>query len=142
VLVTVDPDLAPPRPQPYYNEVSAGHWEAAQQRRLAIQQCADCRTFMHYPSALCINCQSDDLGFTEVSGRGTVYSFAIVRHNFHPAFVPPYVIALIDLDDAPGVRMYTNILEVDPEDVRIDMPVTATFEDIGDGTLIPQFKPA
>jgi uncharacterized OB-fold protein len=140
--VDIDPDLVPPRPHPYFNEVSAGHWEAAQQRRLAIQQCAACGTFMHYPSALCINCQSADLGFTDVSGLGTVYSFAIVRHNFHPAFIPPYVIALIDLDDAPGVRMYTNILEVDYDDLHIGMAVKATFEDIGDGTLIPQFMPA
>jgi uncharacterized OB-fold protein len=140
--VSIDPDVVPPRPHPYFNEVSAGHWEAAQQRRLAIQQCGACGTFMHYPSALCINCQSEDLGFTEVSGRGTVYSFAIVRHNFHPAFPPPYVIALIDLDDAPGVRMYTNILEVDLDALHIDMPVKVTFEDLGDGTLIPQFMPA
>jgi uncharacterized OB-fold protein len=140
--VSTDPEVLPSRPHPYVNEVSAGHWEAAQRRTLAIQQCGDCGTFMHYPSALCIHCQSDNLGFTEVSGRGTVYSFAIVRHNFHPAFVPPYVIALIDLDDAPGVRMYTNILEADLDALYIGMPVKATFEDLGDGTLIPQFMPA
>ena len=135
-------DFSPPRPHPYPDEVTAGFWEAAQKRVLAIQQCGDCGTFIHYPSALCTNCQSENLGYSEVSGRGTVYSFAIVRHSFHPAFTPPYVIALIDLDDAPGVRMYTNIVDVDPEAVRIDMPVQVTFEDIGDGTLIPQFMPA
>lgn len=140
--MSIESEVRPARPHPYIDEISAGHWEAAQRRTLAIQQCGDCGTFMHYPSALCINCQSANLGFTEVSGRGTVYSFAIVRHNFHPAFVPPYVIALIDLDDAPGVRMYTNILEADLDALHIGMPVKATFEDLGDGTLIPQFMPA
>jgi uncharacterized OB-fold protein len=139
--MTVVDDRMPPRPQPYVNDVSAGFWEAAQERKLAIQQCRECGTFMHYPLGVCSSCQSEDLGFTEVSGRGTVYSYAIVRHSFHPAFTPPYVIALIDLDDVPGVRMYTNILGVEPEAVSIGMPVQATFEDIGDGMLIPQFTP-
>ena len=140
--MSIDSEVRPARPHPYIDEISAGHWEAAQRRRLAIQQCGGCGTFMHYPSALCINCQSANLGFTEVSGHGTVYSFANVRHDFHPAFVPPYVIALIDLDDAPGVRMYTNILEADLDALHIGMAVKATFEDLGDGTLIPQFMPA
>jgi uncharacterized OB-fold protein len=106
-----------------------------------IQQCLDCQSFIHYPMALCPSCQSSSLTYTQVSGRGTVYSFAIIHQNFHPAFDPPYVIALTDLDDAPGVRLYTNILDCDPDDVQIGMAVKATFEDIGDGTLIPQFTP-
>ncbi|MGX7678854.1 Zn-ribbon domain-containing OB-fold protein [Jatrophihabitans sp. DSM 45814] len=133
--------MIPPRPQPDVNEISQGYWDGAKQHKLVIQQCGDCSTFIHFPMALCPNCQSENLGFTEVSGRGTVYSFAIVHQNFHPAFTPPYVIALTDLDDAPGIRMYTNILDVKPEAVEIGMPVQATFEDIGEGTVLPQFKP-
>jgi uncharacterized OB-fold protein len=140
--VTTTSNVNPPRPHPYPDEVTAGYWAAVQKRTLAIQQCGDCGTFIHYPSALCTNCQSENLDYSTVSGRGIVYSFAIVRHSFHPAFTPPYVIALIDLDDAPGVRMYTNIVDVDPETVRIDMPVQVSFEDIGGGILIPQFIPA
>lgn len=142
MTTTNDPEASPPRPQPDVNEISQGFWEAARERKLKIQQCGDCHTFIHYPMALCPNCQSENLGYTEVSGRGTVYSFAVVHQQFHPAFTPPYVIALIDLDDAPNVRMYTNVVDCDPAAVEIGLAVRATFEDIGDGTLIPQFTPA
>ncbi|MCW2523796.1 MAG: hypothetical protein JWO63_2131, partial [Frankiales bacterium] len=80
--------------------------------------------------------------YTEVSGAGTLYSFAVIHQNFHPAFHTPYVIGLIDLADAPGVRLYTNVVDCDPEALSIGMTVQACFEDIGDGTLIPQFTPA
>jgi uncharacterized OB-fold protein len=137
-----DIEAIPARPHPNRDEISAGYWDGAQQRKLMIQQCGDCQTFIHFPMALCTNCQSENLGYTEVSGRGTLYSFAIVNQNFHPAFKPPYVIAVTDLDDAPGVRVYSNIVDCEPADVEIGMALQATFEDIGDGTLIPQFKPA
>jgi uncharacterized OB-fold protein len=132
----------PARPHPEYNEISRGYWDGAQQGRLTIQQCGDCGAFIHFPMALCPSCQSENLGYSEVSGAGTIYSFAVIHQNFHPAFQTPYVIGLIDLDDAPGVRLYTNIIDCEPDALSIGMSVQARFEDIGDGTLIPQFAPA
>ncbi len=77
-----------------------------------------------------------------MSGRGTVYSFTVVRQAFDPAFVNqlPFIVALIEPEEAPSVRVLTNIVDTDPADVRVGMPVEVTFENHGDWAL-PQFRP-
>jgi uncharacterized OB-fold protein len=88
----------------------------------------------------CTSCQSDELRFEEVSGHGTIYSYAIFVQSFMPSYEAPYTIALVDLDDCPGVRMMTNIVQTDPENLQIGMPVQVVFEARGDW-VIPQFTP-
>ena len=77
-----------------------------------------------------------------MSGRGSIYSFTVVRQAFDPAFASqlPFVIWLIELDDAPGMRMLTNVVETDPGDVLVGQAVEVVFEDHGDWAL-PQFRP-
>jgi uncharacterized OB-fold protein len=72
-----------------------------------------------------------------------VYSYAVADRAFHIGFADqlPYVVALVELDDQPGLRMLTNLVDVAREDVSVGMAVTVTFEDREDATL-PQFRPA
>jgi uncharacterized OB-fold protein len=71
-----------------------------------------------------------------------VYSFTIVRQNFSRSFrhLLPYVVALVDLDEGP--RLMTNLVNCDPDGVRIGMPVRVTFEKVSDDASIPLFEPA
>ncbi|RWE16587.1 MAG: hypothetical protein EOS41_32075, partial [Mesorhizobium sp.] len=95
-----------PVPVPDQNDrLSAPFWKAANSRRLALQRCDNCREFHHPPVGLCPHCLSAKLSFTEVSGRGQVYSWAIVRNQRIAAFEDkvPYIVATIELNDAPGV---------------------------------------
>jgi uncharacterized OB-fold protein len=79
---------------------------------------------------------------TEMSGKGSLYSFATVDRLFHAGFAAdlPYVVGLVELDEQAGVRMLTNIVEAASADLRVGMAVEVTFED-RDAVTLPQFRP-
>lgn len=131
------------KPVPVPDELSSFYWEAAHDGRLAVQRCADCSRWLHPPTFACPNCRSVDLRATDVTGRGTVYSFTVARQAFDPAYMDelPYVVALVALDEDPHLRILTNIVDVAPEDVEVGMAVEVTFERRGD-TSLPVFRPA
>lgn len=133
-------------PMPDQNDrLSAPFWKAANNGRLAIQRCDSCREFHHPPVGLCPHCLSEKLSFTEVSGKGRVYSWAVVWQARISAFEGkvPYVVASIDLDDAPGVLfMLSNMPGTAADQMRHDMPVNVIFQEIADGVFIPQFESA
>jgi uncharacterized OB-fold protein len=56
-------------------------------------------------------------------------------------FEAPYVVALVDLDDHPEVRMLTNILDADPGDLEVGAALEVVFEPRGEWS-VPQFRPA
>jgi uncharacterized protein len=76
-----------------------------------------------------------------VSGRGTVYSFTIIRQVLHASFAPdvPYVYAIVELEE--GVRMIANVVGVASEQVRVGMPVKVVFTDVTPAVSIPRFEP-
>jgi uncharacterized OB-fold protein len=83
-----------------------------------------------------------------VSGRATVAAFTVNRQNWIPGFEPPYVVAIVELDDEPDVRLITNVVGVAVEDVKVGMAVEVFFEDwtpmSGDEdsrVWIPLFRP-
>ena len=76
-----------------------------------------------------------------VSGRGTVFTFTINHQQYHPDVAPPYVIAVVELDEQPDLRLPTNIVDGDPDDVRIGAAVQVRFEQ-HDDVFVPVFAPA
>ena len=129
-----------PLPSPVSNGDSKAYWAAARDRQLVIRKCNACGQMHFLPRHLCPACWSDDLAWVPAKGSGRVHSFTIIRRASAPAFADkvPYVVALIELDEGP--RMMANILGADALDVAIDDPVQVTFEDRGEGDLIPQFE--
>ena len=129
-------------PQPVPNADSAPYWAAARERRLVIRKCGACGAFHFMPRALCPECWSDRLEWVDARGTGTVHSFTVIHRASSPAFQPrtPYVLALIELDEGP--RMVSNVLGADALAVKIGDRVEVTFEDRGDGALLPQFQRA
>ncbi len=127
------------RPKPQLDNVSKEYWEAAGRGELLIQRCPNGHT-QHYPRAVCIVC-GESPSFAKASGRGTVYTYTVIRQNYAKPFRDelPYVVAMVDLEEGP--RMLTNITDVAPEDVLIGMPVQAWFADAGDGIGVPFFRP-
>lgn len=127
-------------PQPEPNGDSLPYWNAARERRLLIRKCKACGARHFMPRHLCPECWSDQLEWIESRGLGTVHSFSIVHRAPLPIFTAngPYVIALIDLDEGP--RTFANILGDDALGVSIGDRVQVTFEDRGDGVMVPQFN--
>lgn len=120
---------------------SAPFWEACRNRRLVLQRCTECGGFQHYPRSLCVVCHSDDLEFVDATGRGVVHSFTVVHRSPDPEqFSPPYVVALIRLDEGP--IMMSNVVGTDPDTVFCEQPVRVDWRDLDDGNRLPVFRPA
>ncbi|UVH60558.1 Zn-ribbon domain-containing OB-fold protein [Variovorax paradoxus] len=127
-------------PTPVANADSRPYWEAARERRLVIRKCNACGELHFMPRHLCPVCWSDRLEWVDAKGTGSVHSFTVIRRASDPAFAPlvPYAVALIDLDEGP--RMMANILGANALAVKIGDRVQVTFEDRGDGAMLPQFN--
>jgi uncharacterized OB-fold protein len=127
------------RPAPIVTDDSAVFWDAVAEQRLVAQRCAECGRLRHPPRPMCPQCHSLSIEVVELSGRGTLYSYSILHHPQHPAFDYPVLAALVDLDE--GVRMVSNLVGVEPNDIRIGMPVEVEFEEQDVGTHLPRFRP-
>jgi len=133
----------PPRIALPPNEITKFFWDAAKQHKLVLQRCDACGYYIHWPGVLCPRCASDKLSPAEMSGKGTVFTFTIVHHVFAPIYADevPYSLAIVELDEQPGLRMLANIVDCANDALYIGMPVEVTFEDFPNVTL-PQFRPA
>lgn len=130
------------RPVPIEDIDTRGYWEATRQHRFELPRCDGCGKFCFPPRPRCPACLSTNLSWTELSGRGTVYSFTVVCVPIVRGFEPPYAVAQVELAEQPGLRIITNIVDCDPNDVHIGMPVELTFEELDAGGAVPQFRPA
>jgi len=122
-------------------EGSDEFFDAARDGRLLIQHCDDCNGYQFYPRQVCVHCGSANVSWAEASGRGTVHTFTVIHQNGMPGWRDelPYVAAVIDLEE--GARMTSNVVDVDPANMRVGMPVSVTFVDEGPFVL-PRFVPA
>jgi uncharacterized OB-fold protein len=127
------------RPAPIVTDDNAVFWTAAADGRLVAQRCRGCGRFRHPPRPMCPWCHSLEVEATELTGRGVVYSYAILHHPRSPAFEYPVVAALIDLDE--GIRILSNVTDVEPGELQIGMPVEAYFAPTANGLAVPQFRP-
>jgi uncharacterized OB-fold protein len=129
-------------PVPEPSSEDAPFWEACQNRRLKIRHCESCSHFFHPPMPGCPHCGSMQVGWKEVSGNGTLFTYSIGYHAVHPALKghPPYNVSVILLDDAGDVRLISNVVDVPPDQLEIGMPVTVCWEEASNGALLPRFK--
>ncbi|HET9690460.1 MAG TPA: Zn-ribbon domain-containing OB-fold protein [Acidimicrobiales bacterium] len=131
---------APKRPQPTANPASGPFWEATRDRRYLVQFSTDCGRAVFYPRTVCPHCGGTAMQWRPSTGAGTVYTFT-VEHRPAPAFgAEPYVVALVALDE--GIRVMTNLVDVDPGQVRVGMPVELTWAPLDDGRNLPLWRPA
>ena len=115
-------------------------WTSGADGRLRIQGCQDCKALVHPPVPVCPSCRSRSSAPTEVSGRATVVGFTVNSHPWLPGFDPPYVIAVVALAEDPSIRLTTNVVGCEPDEVRIGQEVTVRFEQ-HDDVWLPLFEP-
>ena len=123
---------------------TAPYWAALRNHRLTCQQCDRCGTFRFPPVPLCHVCNSFEVSWADLGSSGVVYSFTIVRHPATKAIAPyvPYVIVLVEFDEAPGARLVSNVVGCQPEAVFIGMRVNIDWYDQTDTVTVPRFRPA
>ena len=129
------------KPLPHPSEESQPFWDGCKRRELLVQKCRSCQTLVHYPRSVCPVDAGTEFDWAPLSGRGEVHSYTVCHRAFHPGFAEdvPYVAAIIEL--AEGVRMMSNVIDVDPSKVHIGMQVEVVFEDVTEEITLPKFRP-
>jgi uncharacterized OB-fold protein len=129
----------PPRPLPQPNRDNAPFHEAARRGELRFQRCGDCGRFRHYPRPLCPDCLSRRYSWETVSGRGTVYTWTIVRGPTLPAFEAELPYNVVDVLLEEGIHFVSQVLDCPAEEIRAGMPVRAVFVPVGDDVTLVKF---
>jgi uncharacterized protein len=135
------PDVDDPLVAPYFAAAARGE--------LAVTRCAACDRYVWYPPERCPEC-GGPVEWVAVSGRGTLFSWAVVRRPFLPAFDDkvPFVSALVAIDEEPAVRVVSYVVDTDPDALQPDMPLVVTFRPLTFATvpdrsvIVPMFAPA
>ena len=123
---------------------TAPFWDACRRRELRLQRCTECGAFRQPPSPGCARCGSAHSDWPLLSGRGSVFSYTIVHHAAVPPLAGevPYDVVVVELDDAPGARLISNLLDVAPEQVAVGMRVEVAWEEVRPGVVLPRFRRA
>lgn len=140
-------ETSPPpfRILPRIDDRNGFFWTSGADGRLRFLRCQDCGYYVHPPVPLCPKCHSKDVAPEAVSGRATVATYTINHQPWMPGLEPPYVVAIVEIEEQPDVRLTTNIVNCAPEDVKAGMAVQVLFErhdDEPDDVYLPLFEPA
>ena len=117
-------------------------WDALHEEKFRLQRCADCGKVRHYPRPVCDSCWSMKADWVDASGRGTVHSWTITHHAFHPGFKSDLPLVLLTVDLEEGVRMQAQARGIAEDAVRIGLPVKVGFNRVKDDLTLPVFEPA
>lgn len=132
------------KPIPVPQPESDRYWEGTRRGEIWLRKCLDCDQAYFYPRDICPECFSRNTDWVHASGKGAVFTYAIVHRPPHAGFMAdaPYITAIVELEE--GVKIPTNLVGIDPEpeNVQIGMPVKAVFEKITDEITLPKFEPA
>ena len=134
-------DDHPFRVLPRVDDLNEFFWTSGADGKLRFLRCDTDGYYIHPPAPICPKCLGKGLTATEVSGRATLHSFTVNHQPWIPGFDPPYVIGLIEIEEQPDVRLMTNVIGCEPDDVRIGMPLEVTFQEYDD-VFLPLFRPA
>lgn len=136
-----DNDTVASRPVPPPNTYvhTQPFWDGAKEGKFMLQYCKDTGQFQYQPRPVSIYTGSRNLEWREASGKGIIYACTVVR-------VPgpgikdriPLMAAIVELEE--GVRVMANILEAEPDDMKIGQKVELVWDTLDDGVPYPAFK--
>lgn len=137
-----------PKQSPIPDDSDRPFWDACNQERLVIQHCTACDRLQHPPEATCSQCGSKDhLSWKEMSGRGTIYTYAVMYDTNVPLLFAdqPFNVAIISLEDDSGkdsgIKMLSHLPGTPVDEVPIDAPVQVLFETTqATGQKVPEFR--
>lgn len=136
----------PPRPVP--DRDTQPFWDAVAERRLVVQRCRACERWIWQPKPVCNRCRAAEPEWTEVSGDARVASWTVLHPPVLPVWhdVLPFTILLVELTDAPGVRMLGQLVDDagtllrtdgEAEGIAMGAPVVLRWRTDEAGTVLP-----
>ena len=129
------------KPLPEIQPYSQAFWDGTKEHKLRIQHCNSCNENIFYPRRDCPNCWSQDLGWVDASGRAIIYSFSVTYEGVEEMFVDDLPIVLAWLDLPEGIRMHGNLVDCDPDEIKIGMEVEVVFREVTDDVTLPYWRP-
>jgi uncharacterized protein len=134
-------DTLSARALPAPDHASAHYWQSAAEGKLVLQRCVTCGDYQFYPRALCASC-AGETEWVDASGRGTLYTFTVIRQNRSPAFkdLSPYAVGIIELEE--GVRMMSNIVDCDVDRLEVGLALEVLLLQAADDVGLPFWRPA
>jgi uncharacterized OB-fold protein len=129
------------RPLPVVTLDSRSFWTGGARSQLLIYRCSDCQYWVHPPVRFCPQCESRAVAPQVASGRAVVASYTVNHQAWLPGMEVPYVLALVEIEEQPDVRVVTNIVNCPVDAVHIGMKVKVTFQQHAD-IWLPLFEPA
>ena len=126
---------------PLANVDTKPFWDGCADGKLLLQRCSTCGALRHPPSPICAACLGEGQDWIPACGRGTIYTYVVVRESRARGWekLVPYILAVVDLEEGP--RMLTNVINVAPDSVTICMPVEVVFAELDGTTKLPLFQP-
>jgi uncharacterized OB-fold protein len=114
---------------PMDNPLFDGFWKGCREGEMCLPRCGGCGKFHWYPMYRCPYCGGASLAYEAVGNGATLFTWAVIRRAMHPALVSRLgdIVALVIPDGAPNVRLVTNIIGAEPEDLRKGLSVEADF---------------
>lgn len=130
----------PPRPLPQIDPDHAEWWAGLRRHELLVQECPRCRELLFPPQPVCPSCRSLERGWRRSSGRGSVYSWVVVRRASHPWFADkvPFPVVLVEMEE--GFRVVGSI-DCTAERLRAGLAVEVGFEDVNEQLSFLRFRP-
>lgn len=125
---------------PQLDDRNRPFWTGGADGALRLWRCDDCGYWIHPPGPRCPQCLSTALSVAEASGEAVVHTFTINHQPWIPGLDPPYVVAIVELPEQPGLRLTTSLVGIEPDAVTIGLPVRVTFEQYDD-VWLPFFAP-
>ena len=131
------------KPLPVPTPTTQPFWDGLRQHKVILQYSPSSDRWVFYPRVLTPGSLTDDLQWRAVSGEGTLYTYTVARRPTAPPWADslPQLLAIVQLDEGP--RISTELVNVEPEDIKIGMRVTPVFADQeGAGVTLLYFEPA
>lgn len=109
--------------EPRISADTAPFWDGCRMHKLKFQRCKVCGKIRWPAAFLCPECLSEKAELKELSLRGTIYSYVVMKKPFHPSLAEkvPYVVATVDLEH--GVRILANLFDCDITKIHCGMAV-------------------
>ena len=109
---------------PIPDELTGPFYKALNEGKLVVQSCNTCNKLQHPPAPVCKveGCNSSDLTYREVSGRGTIYPSRVLQED------QPFNVAVVTIEEDEEIQFYSHLPGTPVDDVPVGGAVQAVFE--------------
>lgn len=132
-------------PAPIVDQHTLPWWQACAEHKMTAQRCTQCNHTQLPPAPICSECHGNNFEMTELSGKGTLYTYTAVYQPIAMEQTLPFFIVIVELDVSGtacknSVRLMSNIVDAQESELQIGKSVQVAWEKMSDMVSIPRFR--